>query len=869
MSASSQTVDEIQSVANSALSHSVQLLKEWLPDGELKGNEFWALNPTRPDSKRGSFSINVNFGKWCDLATMDKGGDLVALQAYLLCCAQKEAAADIAKTLGITGLGILGDYEPMDMERRRQRDEQAAKDRAERAAAELVEIAKRHAEAAMQAREIHFSGSPTLAGHPYFERKGSLNFGSSIRRGPFEQRGWEDALLVPIYGADQKIMSLEAISPTGEKIALKGGAKKGGIYPLASFTKHESGVVIVAEGVATAAACMRATGYPAVAAFSAGNLRTAAELVLKARPDVKIVIAADVGAELAACEAAASVNGFVAVPVGLSKKGDFWDVWHQHGDAAVAAAFESALHSEPAAVAAVAVALTAAMADVAPAAAAEQPAFEEVEPNDVRLSVADLRVQIDQLPAVVEDGEPIYDDRDPMPIARDMVHRLWSHEGSRAIQHHHGEFVKWDGGAYAECADHDVRAVTWLHLEKAQRWVKAAKKDGNELVLGQFKPNRQKVTDVVDAVRAVANVPGAISAPSWLAGSDLRPAADQILPCANGLFHLPTGDLLQHTPEFFGFNCLPFDLDQNAPAPTEWLKFLDSIWADDQESVDTLQKMMGYLLTGATNLQKIFLLIGPPRCGKGTILRVIEQLLGRANICAPDLNSIHDRFALEGFIGKQAALVGDARISPKADQSAIASRLLSISGEDALGIDRKNRPYWFGKLNTRFVICSNLVPTLSDASGALASRFVIMTMRHGFLGNEDLGLGDRLTAEMPGILKWAIEGWHKLQATGRIETPKAALEYAQELDDLASPIRKFLREVCVQGPGRWVDSKVLYTTWREWCDDNGRVHPGTETAFGRDLRGALHSINRKQYRVKTGRFWKYEGLDISDSLPPI
>ena len=44
---------------------------------------------------------------------------------------------------------------------------------------------------------------------------------------------------------------------------------------------------------------------------------------------------------------------------------------------------------------------------------------------------------------------------------------------------------------------------------------------------------------------------------------------------------------------------------------------LGSIFGVDQESIDVIQEITGYLLTLDTRQQKAFLIIGPPRSGKG------------------------------------------------------------------------------------------------------------------------------------------------------------------------------------------------------------------------------------------------------------
>ncbi|MGN8097688.1 PriCT-2 domain-containing protein [Methylobacterium sp. 22177] len=230
--------------------------------------------------------------------------------------------------------------------------EQIAAREAQRAHAAAEEAARRGA-AADLAKALRDAGSKEISDHPYIKRKGAgLKYGAGIRRGSFPQRGWDDALLVPIYGADRNVMSLEAISADGEKIGLKDGARSGGFYPVGQFMAAEtnpSRIVIVAEGLATAAACQAATGYPAVVAFSVGNLRGAGETVKRMCPDARLVIAADLGAEAKARAAAIALGACLVVPhgEGLEDGNDFWDARDILGGKLVAAQFEEAIAAGP------------------------------------------------------------------------------------------------------------------------------------------------------------------------------------------------------------------------------------------------------------------------------------------------------------------------------------------------------------------------------------------------------------------------------------------------------------------------------------------------------------------------------------------
>lgn len=88
-------------IAEAALAHADQLVVRWLPDGRREGAEWVARNPTRADHRSGSFKVNVRTGRWGDFSTGDRGGDLVALAAYLRGEPMKTAALSLAEMLGI------------------------------------------------------------------------------------------------------------------------------------------------------------------------------------------------------------------------------------------------------------------------------------------------------------------------------------------------------------------------------------------------------------------------------------------------------------------------------------------------------------------------------------------------------------------------------------------------------------------------------------------------------------------------------------------------------------------------------------------------------------------------------------------------
>jgi putative DNA primase/helicase len=122
------------------------------------------------------------------------------------------------------------------------------------------------------------------------------------------------------------------------------------------------------------------------------------------------------------------------------------------------------------------------------------------------------------------------------------------------------------------------------------------------------------------------------------------------------------------------------------------------------------------------------LIVGPSRSGKGTIAKVLERLVGVDNKVNPTLAELGRNFGIAPLIAKRIAIISDARLGQGAGQHVIAERLLSITGEDAITVDRKYLSAWTGRLQTRFLILSNELPRLAGASGALARRFILLKL---------------------------------------------------------------------------------------------------------------------------------------------
>ncbi len=463
-----------------------------------------------------------------------------------------------------------------------------------------------------------------------------------------------------------------------------------------------------------------------------------------------------------------------------------------------------------------------------------------------------------------------------LPTGQAFVKQFYAHRdscGGRRIQCYAGSLVAWENNRYVELEDGAAksRLQPWLH--DALQYV--YDRDKRKPVLRGFDSNPATVSAALETIRSAVHLPQSDELPFWISGKFGDPAnreflldPAELLPCKSMNLHIPSGQVLPATPDLFTFNALEFDYDPKPEPAKAWLKFLADLWPDDAEAIDLLQEWFGYCLTADTSLQKMLLIKGPKRSGKGTIARVLGELIGRGNVAGPTIGSLAGDFGLQPLLGKSVAMVSDARFTGSGIQ-AVVERLLCISGEDVITVERKHLPAVTQKLPVRFTFLTNELPRFRDAAGALANRFMILVLENSFFGKEDPKLTGKLFAELPGILVWALRGWKRLHERGKFAMPESSIEARDMLDDTSSPVSAFLRECCEVdlANATWrVSIDDLYASWRSWCEAEGLKHISTRQTFGRELSAVVAGLKVRR-RHDSGRF--YQGVRLRELPLPV
>lgn len=133
---------------------------------------------------------------------------------------------------------------------------------AEAKAARDAEQARQYEVASSTVETIWSSAQGASPEHPYLQRKGIGVHGARVTG--------DGRLVVPLYGQDGQLSTLQYIAHDGTKLYHPGGQTGGKFWMIG--TADEPGSIYIAEGFATAATIHEATHRPVVVAYSASNL---------------------------------------------------------------------------------------------------------------------------------------------------------------------------------------------------------------------------------------------------------------------------------------------------------------------------------------------------------------------------------------------------------------------------------------------------------------------------------------------------------------------------------------------------------------------------------------------------------------------
>lgn len=314
-----------------------------------------------------------------------------------------------------------------------------------------------------------------------------------------------------------------------------------------------------------------------------------------------------------------------------------------------------------------------------------------------------------------------------------------------------------------------------------------------------------------------------------------------VLDLANWDIGLIDYELKDHSSGHKTMSYLDFDYDQSADCPV-WIKFLDAVFESDPERIKLLQQYMGYLLVYDYRWQKMLVMAGESRSGKGTIATVIRNIIGSDAYVGTSLSNLGRDFGLHSLIAAKVAVIGDAKQAAKLNINQAHETLLNITGNDFVTINRKNKTDLNMQIPARLIMMANSVPRFADEADALFNRYLVLPFRVSFAGREDVTLSDKLELESAGIFNWAVEGLLDLAAAGRFIETAAGRDKAAEMRVFNNPVGAFVEMFLVKDKDESVTNDDMFSLYERFCHGI-EIKPTSKIDFSRKLAKAAPWIN--------------------------
>lgn len=423
--------------------------------------------------------------------------------------------------------------------------------------------------------------------------------------------------------------------------------------------------------------------------------------------------------------------------------------------------------------------------------------------------------------------------------------------------HPWGRWLVWDGRRWAE----DTTGEAVRRCKETLRHLAASANDlpdeKSRVTLLKFALASERDTRIraaltlAQAELGIAVMPDELDSDPWL------------LNVANGTIDLRSGELGAHDRADLITKIIPVEFDVDAEAPT-WLASLETWFAGDVALIEFAQRLVGYSLAGTTREQVLLVLFGPGENGKTTFLTTILDLLGDYAQQTPTSTFLDRR---GDSIPNDLARLRGARLVAAAETGE-SRKLNEALVKQMTGGDRISARFMrseFFEFTPAFTpwLATNHKPEIRGTDHAIwrRLRLIPFTVR---IGDEerDLELGERLRAERPGILAWAVAGCRSWLEHG-LPTPPAVAEATAEYRAEMDVVGRFLADCCADAPDGEVSSSELFTRYGYWCSENGE-EALSQQAIGRRLAD-------RGYRSRRGTGGKrvWSGLVLDDDPEPV
>jgi putative DNA primase/helicase len=410
-----------------------------------------------------------------------------------------------------------------------------------------------------------------------------------------------------------------------------------------------------------------------------------------------------------------------------------------------------------------------------------------------------------------------------------------------------GKWLAWTGTRWkldvSGEVDRKAKLVTEQITGEGRYLLSKAATDASQIKAAtdviRFGLRSQSSRSLVDMVRVAATEPGI---PVFVDGLDADPWS---LSVANGTLDLRTGTLRPQRRQDLITKTSPVEYSCEATCP-RFEEFLERA-LPDPEVKSFVQRAVGYSLTGVTTEHVLFIAHGSGANGKSTLMEVLLDMFGDHGApAAPRLlvlekHSEHPT-AVADLHGRRLVVSQEVQEGHRLDEALVKQ----LTGGDTLKARQMRQDFWSFRPTHKLWLACNHKPAIRGTDFGLWRRIRLIPFEVAIPSEEqDRQLGEKLRAELPGILHWAVEGCLAWQREG-LNAPKAVTVATDSYKLDSDLVGMFLDESCVTGISHQVRSADLFEAYLAWCVSNGIDRPLPMKALVQQLdeRGYDRTKNR-------------------------
>lgn len=304
----------------------------------------------------------------------------------------------------------------------------------------------------------------------------------------------------------------------------------------------------------------------------------------------------------------------------------------------------------------------------------------------------------------------------------------------------------------------------------------------------------------------------------------------------NGVLNPSTGDVVPHSPDLMMTRMFGTEYQPDSVAPT-WDRYLSEVLPDEAMRA-YVRRAVGYTLLAKPNQRSLFFIQGGSGTGKSTFLEVMRAMFGdygttvAASTFKEKRNSGGPTTDLHSIRGKRFVSTSET-VSNATFEEDLLKRL--SGGDSVVSREMFEKPVEW-QPECVLWLATNFAPNFTCEDDAIWRRTKIIPFTQKFdNATADPYLKDKLLAELPGVLNWALAGAREFLDHGLGEPPEIA-EQVQAHRDMTDPVTQFLDEALESG-SLAADEKAairtqdLYRMYRTWSRD-GQLMPLGARKFG-------------------------------------